>query len=688
MTIHKNNSNTNGDNMGNNTTNDELHKEARENAKTQQAYEQQSDQQWRESQQGNQSYTQDQNNDYVNGGFNQNTFQETFKTNDGNTAEQIIGSLGDAFFKPISTGSLNERATRIIEVFKDHYKAAQEATSSTMQVDFIQAPGAKISHFYGGFVVAIPVQTSDGQPQVAAHLVVVESRMKLQPRVETLNNTTFTFHNTAGNTVTTDTMAGVEKLIRTHYRNDKLTFINGGFTVIPVEVELDDLTTLNRLVEHTAEAAYARLQMFNINNVEDEGVQLARAAKAKSVRWAAQIEEKPQNQTDVTGQIIRADFSIKTAMIPNQNQNQQYQLGALEFGEVNVFCSPVYAEPQQMPMANGLWGPVSSQHYYNRVVVKDFRTGQDIRMSIGSLLMLLATTSSLAVNNVWQRAYIPNRHIDPSQTDIHDIGAIGYEVPMLNPDNHLQQGQPPRKEMIKTKTAEFTTDKFNMVMGTAFYQDLLYCVDVPDGHYMLGLFVAEANGNVNARNIIGKVLNAMTEGRFYNEFSPDESMFYTDGERVINGYYVSSTTGVTRSLDDIDHLALLNITSGEAEWIKNWEQFDGAQSPQELRLARRTEIIQTFAEDRAVIKSYSTRLTVRPKFMRALSQTLVDSHLFPQLTNGMNTVASYNRANANQFANLVINPMNIPNVFAGNGGNQFGNYQGFGTQPYAGGPWS
>jgi hypothetical protein len=320
-------------------------------------------------------------------------------------------------------------------------------------------------------------------------------------------------------------------------------------------------------------------------------------------------------------------------------------------------------------------------------VIKDFRTGPDIRMSIGSCLMLLATTSSLAINNVWQRAYIPNRHIDPSQTDIHDIGAFGYEVPMLNPENHMTQGQPPRKEMIKTKTAEFTTDKFNMIMGTAFYQDLLYCIDVPDGHYLLGLFVAEANNNTNARDIIGKILNAMTGGKFYEIFPVDGEMFYTDGERVINGYYPNSTTGNIRPLDDVDHLALLNITSGEAEWIKSWEQFDNSQTPQELRLARRTEIIQAFAEDRAVIKSYSTRITVKPNFMEALSKSLLAAGLFPQLTNGMNTVSSYIRANANQFAGLVINPSHMPNVFAGNNGNQFGSYQGFGTQPYSGGPW-
>lgn len=636
-------------------------------------------------------HAQETQGEYVQGGFDQQSFRDTFKTNEGNSAEAMMSSVSDAFFKPISTGALNERATRIIEVFKEYNRTAQEATR-TVQIDFIQAPGTKISHFYGGFVVAIPVNTPEGKIQIGSHLVLVESKLKLQPRVETIDRTQFVFQNTAGNTVTEDTIVGVEKLVRNFYHklNGEITFVEAGFTVIPVEVDLDDLTTLHRIVEHTAEAAYARLQMYNINKIEDEGVKLAEVGRTKSVRWSAQIEEKPQNQTDVVGQLIRTDFAIKTTMIPTQTQNHTYQLGALEVGDVNVFCTPIYAAPQQVMMGNGLWGPMTTQHYYNAIVIKDLRAGPAMRMSIGSCLMLLATTSALATNGVWKRAYIPNRMLDASQTDIHDIGAFGYEVPMLNPENYnpQNQNQAPRREMIKTKTAEFTTDKFNALMNAAFYQDLMYCIDVPDGHYLLGLFIAEARGSVHARAIIGKILNTMTGGKFYELFAPDQPMFHTDGERVINGYYPNTTTNTLRPLDDVDHLTLLNITSGDSEWIRNWEQFDNSQTPEELRVARRSEIIKTFSGDEAVIKSYSTRCVVRPEFMKALTESLLATNLYPQLQSGVNMTNTYTRADANQFANLVINPMNMPNVYANQGMNQFGNYQGFGINTYASGFWN
>ena len=673
MPVYRDNDNTSTNNNSQST----LEQEAQMNKQFEEQHKRDAQQEYNQAQQ--------QQQEYVQGGFDQHSFRDTFKTNEGNSAEAMMSSVIDTFLKPISTGALNERATRIIEVFKEYYKQAQEA-NQTMQVDFIQAPGAKISHFYGGFIVTIPAKTPDGKIQVAAHLVIVESKMKLQPRVETLGGAQFVFQNTAGNTVTEDTIMGVEKLVRNFYHSvsTDIVFIESGFTVIPVEVDLDDLTTLHRIVEYTADAAYARLQMYNINKVEDEAIALAKAAAARSVRWTAHIEEKPQNQTDVVGQLIRTDFSIKTTMVPTQTNNQTYQLGALEFGEVNVFCTPIYAEPQQVLMGNGLWGPATSQHYYNAVVIKDFRTGPEMRMSIGSCLMLLATTSAIATNGVWKRAYIPNRMLDATQTDIHDIGAFGYEVPILNPENYnpANQNQAPRREMIKTKTAEFTTDKFNALMNAAFYQDLMYCIDVPDGHYMLGLFVAEARGSVNARAIIGKILNTMTNGKFYEIFPSDHPMFHTDGERVINGYYPNTTTGTLRPLDDVDHLTLLNITSGDSEWIRNWEQFDNSQTPEELRVARRTEIIKTFSGDEAVVKSYSTRVIVRPEFMKALTEALLATNMYPQLQSGMNMNVVQSRASATQFANLVINPMNMPNVYNNGGVNQFGNYQGFGINTY------
>lgn len=624
-------------------------------------------------------------------GFKSNSFRDTFKTHDG-TAEGTITSVTDTFFKPISTGALNERATKIIQVFKDYYKEAQEA-QQTIAIDFIQAAGSKISHFYGGFVVAIPGKGPDGRVQVAAHLVIVETKLKLQPRVENLHGTQFVFQNTAGNTVTEETINGVEKIVTNFYSSHgEIMFIEGGFTVIPIEVDLDDLVTLHRIVEHTAEAAYARINMYNFHSIEDEGVKLAQAAAANSVRWTAQIEEKPDNNTDVTGQLIRTDFSIRTVMVPTQNQNQNmtYQLNSLEMGEVSVFCTPLFAEPDQMLMNNGLWGPVTSQHYYNACIIKDFRTGPELRMSIGSCLMLLATTTSIATNGVWKRAYIPNRYIEANQTDIHDIGAMGYEVPVLNPENHVQgaANQPMRREKINTKSAEFTTDKFNAMMNAAFYPDLMYCIDVPDGHYLLGLFVSEARGSSSARSVIGKILNAMTKGRFYEIFSPEQPMFYTDGERVINGYYPSTTTGTLRPLDDVDHLALLNITFGDSEWVRNWEQFDNSSMRESLRVARRTEIIKEFSDSEIVVKSYSTRIVVLPAFMKALSESLLATNLYPQLTSNIGMTNTQSRANVSQFANLVINPANLPNVYQNNGMNQFGNYQGFGVNTFNTGFWN
>lgn len=642
--------------------------------------------------------------DELNAGLNQqqqqqNTFQQAFGQNNGSTpsAQNIISGMADLLYKPFNKGALNERATRVLEIFKDFYNETKVADPTTLRVDFIPAPAGKISHPYGGIIVALPIKGPAGKIQIVSHLVIVETTASILPTNIHFNNLKIPFPNTGSSTVSKNTSLGVEKLVRQYYHGETqdFTYINGNYTVIPSELSLDDRSVLYRIEEYAISAAYTLLQLYNIDTVEDEGIGFAKAAAADTVQWTASIEEKPINQTDVTGSLIRTDFSIKTTMeAVQQSANQQYEDSLLEFGEVNAYCTPVFAQPENMMAPNGMIVPSTSRHYFNRIVVKDFRTGPRVRMSIGSALMLLATTSALSVNGVWKRAYFPNRHIDPNQTDIHDIGAIGYEAPLLNPINHpqnmpVQQTPGPvtlKHEMIATKTAEFTNDRFNQLMDAAFHPEVLYSIDVLDGHYLLALFLAEAQGNVNARSIIGKTLNTMTSGGFYSIFHPDAPMFETSGERVINGYYPNSTLGVLRPLDDVDHLAMLNITSGELEWIRNWEMFDVQGNHQDLRVARRYEILQRFAMDKAVVKSYSTRVNILPEFMQALVTSLAKAKLYPHVNSQLVQADSYVRATANQFSKLAIGPMNIPNAFVqqNNGFNQWGNQS---TSAYVANPW-
>ncbi len=56
-----------------------------------------------------------------------------------------------------------------------------------------------------------------------------------------------------------------------------------------------------------------------------------------------------------------------------------------------------------------------------------------------------------------------------------------------------------RKECIPTKTAEFDPTRFDAFMNLLVRPELVYSIDVPDGHYLLDLFLAEASGDQTAR---------------------------------------------------------------------------------------------------------------------------------------------------------------------------------------------
>lgn len=612
--------------------------------------------------------------------FTSNTFQQVFGANVSGTPEQQISGLADVFFKPISTGNLNQRISGVQDVFKQYYLDNAEVNPNAMQVDFIPAPGNKIGHFYGGLIVALPIKTMTGSQQVGAHLVIVETEFKQQPQTEVMNGQTFSIPSTAGNTVSQMTLESVDRLVKAHYGDNNLQVVDGGFSVVPSEVQLTDTFILHQVVENAAEAAYSRLQMFNISQVTDEGVILASAAHSNNLNLVANIEEKPQQQHTTNGSKIRSDFCIRTSIVANQTQNTQIQQAALDLGQVNVYCTPRYAAPRQVMLANGEWGMQSTAHYYNQVVIKEFRTGPQIRLSIGATLLLLATTGLLVNNGVWKRAYIPNLHIPAGQLDTHDIGAFGYEVPFLNPTN--------RPEMVPTKTAEFTSEAFERYMTTLFHNEIMYTIDVPDGHHILGLFLSEASGNTSARQIIFGILNAMTKGNFEKIWNNlGENMFIQTGERVMEGYYVQSSDGTKQPLDNIDHLAMLNLVNGDAKFVREWEEFYG-NAPEVIRMSKRYEIIQTFADDKAEVKSYSSRILVNPKFMEALITAVKAAGLFPEVNSALGRTNTYARPTADQFANMVVNPMLIPNLFATNNQNYFGNANaGWAQQPFMRHPW-
>lgn len=563
--------------------------------------------------------------------------------------------IRQASFKPLGGGAVHEKISRIHQLFTSVYEEKKKMDPSVMDVRFIIAPPSKIGNLYGGIIVAIPTQTNKGIA-VGTHLMVVENSTKPQPQSVQFNGVHYTVHNTASNTVTAETVQACSALTEQSLKLPGAEIIDAGFTIIPEEVTVNDEATLKNLLDNAAGAALTRLQLHTGNIESDIAYVLADAIRSNEVSVYANIEENPLEQTDIAMQPIRSDFKITTIASQNATQNAHTEQ-AIEIGSVNVFCSPVYTQPQVQYTPQGMVQPTRS--YFNQIVIRDLKTGPEIRLSTANLFMLMATTGLLAQAGLWKRAYTPNMHIAKGQLDLKDIGAFGYEVPQMSPNG--------RPELVDTKTSEFDTQTFNRYMTALFHDEVIYQVDVPDGHYLLNVLLAEANGSQVARDIVHGVINGLTNGVFATLYPNTEQMFYNTDIRVINGYYTDGESGKTKPLDNLDHLALLNMVQGDAHSMQEFESSFGNTRSSALKLAIRTAMLEELTSNNMKVRSYSTRLTINPKFMEALINALRTHKLFPEITSRFAQQQTYSRPTMDFYSRYAVNPNHIPNLFAGYG---------------------
>lgn len=573
--------------------------------------------------------------------------------------------MRSALMKPFGGSGVNERISKLHQFFLNIYEEKKRSDPTIMNAKFIIANPSRIANLYGGIVIAIPIETPQGI-SIGAHLLIVETSLRPQPQKETYNGVVYSIPNTASNTVALETVKSVEHLVKQASGFPDAMIVDAGFSVIPEEVNMTDELTLLNILDNAAGAALTRLQLQTGNHEGDVALLVAQAIKSNEVSVHAHVEEHPGATTDICNQPIRSDFVIKTIASQNNTQNQAIHQ-ALDIGSVNVFCSPVYSRgPDQFTPGGGV---LPGKCYYNQVIIKDVKTGPEVRLAPSTLFLLIATTGLLAQNGLWKRKYIPNMSIPASKLDIGDIGAFGYECP------HMTQNH--RPEMVPTKTSEFTSDMFNRYMNALFHDQLVYQIDVPDGHYLLGILAAEASGQQSARDIIFDIINRLTEGQFAHFYPATEQMFINTELRIANGYYLDAETREHKPLDNIDYLALLNLTNGEAKAIEQFESSFMNTQASSLRMAIRTAYMEELTSGTMKVRSYSNRLTINPKFMEALINALRSARLFPEVSNSFSQYQTYTRPTAEYWARFAVDPNHLPNLTTGYGG--FNPNQNYGT---------
>ena len=475
-------------------------------------------------------------------------------------------------------------------------------------------------------------------------LVVEGSSGRLNPRFINIGNMNVEIETTAGDIVDRTLWDKITTFLNETY-GQKLSLLNAGAMVLPVELSADDESHIHRVVYMATQALYTVMEEEFLEAEKPLSVSMVDNGASLS----AILDYNPGDTDTATGLPVRSNVSVvlRGSMAGGQATQTPHEQ-VRELTRTDAYIDLVWAEPPQQQ-----WGqPPVTQRYFPRVVIT--RLDSEVDAITPELqLLALSTSTLLSKNNAWGGVFLPRYDVG-SGPDLRDIGAIGYEV-NLTPDANA------KPERIDTKSEQFGKPQLFQLLSMAVHDALIYSMDVEEVgelSWLHQVFIAAANGNTDAYNSIVQSANNLTEGHFARMWQGGP-ITVDDMNRVHLGYY-TDLRGQRRDIRDIDYLALLNLI-GEKDMptVINWSRtFDDVQTPLEIRLEQRAKILKGLLND-LHIKGYARRVTFTPEFITTLN-------------------------NAAVAAGLVIRPGNLYSDFSGQVGRGTYNAQAFAVGGAAG----
>lgn len=456
---------------------------------------------------------------------------------------------------------------------------------------------------------------------VAVHTMLIEaSGPRLEPKVEQFSPT---------KTVTIDTVPG-DVFISTSYFNKTrehvkqvygrdMDVLDAGAVVLPRELESTNFMLLRQVLFNATNACFTTTQ-FHFDDGDFFSVDLINT-KSEMLKSRLSFGENDVERSETnTGLPIRRDVNVTlSGSLINQHDDgfQQTRSIASVDGYVDLVFSPPQAPVQQMgyhPQA-----PMAGQeYYYPRLVITKMDTQIDAN-SIELQLLSLAQTTILSRQMNWAGCFRPRDHV--KGTDLRDIGAIGYEVPLSGDVNA-------KPAAVDTKAASFGDAELYQLITQTIRDKLLYSLDIDecgDLGWLQQIFLTAADKFVpeDYNEVIAaadRLTNNMFSQFFFNN-QDDTSIAWFDNNRIHLGYY-KDEHGEMRDIRDIDYLAMLNLSGKDnLDVVAKWgDTFDNIDVPMEIRLADRAEMIRGILGDNVKFKAYARRITFNPHFIVSLNE--------------------------------------------------------------------
>lgn len=578
-----------------------------------------------------------------------------------------FSAIGDIARAPMGRNPQSEILAKLSKALEESYASMDKSfTATVLPIDRNNSINLTFS------VIVVALQETAAKGKVAFHTLIIEgSSEPLAPRPASINGRTIEIMKVASDAYDNRLMAEVQEVLRRTF--PKAEFYNADGCVVPASFSVDDHNLVYSLAANAATACFTDLTIrapgftdLNLANANNDSTLNVRCNFGRNEVY------------DAVGLPVRSDVQIDLLAVQQVNRNDQSLNSGLDRstqisgvgGFVDLVWDPVITGTN--PFIMGQQMQSVHQKYVPRFVITSL---DPIRLlTIPAQLLALASTSALQENNAWIAAFRPKALLGKA-TDMHDIGAVGFEANLDNNPTGIGS-------RVNTRGESFRPEMLGVLVTTTIKPGLIMSMDIPEvgasTHYN-GVFSA-ATTSIEAQRAIIEAANVLTNGTFKNYFQMNTGRVLIDDQnRIHMGYYIDQD-GIKRDIRDIDYLAVANMV-GEKDpaMIREWsDTFLRTEYPMELRLAERKRTIVGLTKD-PVFTGFARRVTFSREFIDALVKACIASGLIIRTMGNYMDSGTFERATGS-FLNQALMSGGVTGMFDRNIG--FGNNVGNGPSNF------
>lgn len=450
---------------------------------------------------------------------------------------------------------------------------------------------------------------------------------------------------------------------------------DAGHQSLPAEMDVKDKDAIHNIAFFVSEAL-TRTALNSILKTTADVISLADLGD--NTVAGASIDFRNVDSLTAGGLPLRSDFAVKLRYndVPQQGQSQTekaFDLGSQQpLGGAEGYIDISYREPEKA----GFGQQQSTQQYFAHAILTRLDTDQEVITPELQMLSLLGSTL-IARNLNWARVW--SQQFRGMASDMHDLGAIGYEMP--GPD-----GQPVGR--VDTTSAAFDDSALARFVLAAFREKPIMQIDVEESgelSWLNRVLLDAAEGSPEANSSLVGALDNLTNGNFSRMWGGGD-LIVDSGNRIHNGYYIDDNSN-KRDIRALDYLAVLNrFAEIDPQMIVKWQAtYDDVDVDAEVRLAEREDLIRKILGNTVVVTGYSRRLTFAPSTLDTGLEAAAEAGLRIRPENtliGFGQTSTRGRAD---LASLAFGGQGGRGVFTVGGGG--GGGRGF-ARPYTGrGSW-